>query len=329
MERWCTSPATSAGRSARSRFPLFRASVRPSALRRQRWWKRSDEGWNRRQRCVQCKMERSGCKGWSTITVRMPCASWTRAHAAEYVNEIGQAVQAAGGRLPTTWLTGLLHRLKHQGPARVLTHLAWLAAGSPSPLIREKLAYLQKRETHMQYPTRSGKQAGPSAPGASKVPTREWSKPASRGPACAGVGRTSTPCSCCAMRSAIGSGTRPGRQRWLIDKRFARVGGKQTVSSSWPRPVGSSSSGERGWTGCPTHRSMLPPHRRLRPSRSNQLVVLALAIPGANLFSDALLPPLRFQKRRVQKNETHPYPGSFSLELFRAVCLLPCYTRPK
>src|SRR6266853_4160536 len=75
------------------------------------------------------------------------------AHAAEYVNEIGQAVQAAGGRLPPTWLTGLLHRLKHQGPARVLTHLAWLAARYPSPLIQEKLAYLQKRETHMQYPT--------------------------------------------------------------------------------------------------------------------------------------------------------------------------------
>src|SRR5216684_402515 len=75
------------------------------------------------------------------------------AHAAEYVNEIGQAVQAAGGRLPPTWLTGLLHRLKHQGPARVLKHLAWLAARYPSPLIQEKLAYLQKREAHMQYPT--------------------------------------------------------------------------------------------------------------------------------------------------------------------------------
>ena len=114
----------------------------------------------------------------------MPCASWTRAHAAEYVNEIGQAVQAAGGRLPPTWLTGLLHRLKHQGPARVLKHLAWLAAGSPSPLIREKLAYLQKRETHMQYPTRSGQPAGPSAPGASKVPTRESLKRASKALAC-------------------------------------------------------------------------------------------------------------------------------------------------
>ena len=32
------------------------------------------------------------------------------AHAAEYINEIGQAVQAAGGRLPARWLEGVLHR---------------------------------------------------------------------------------------------------------------------------------------------------------------------------------------------------------------------------
>src|SRR5207245_2000667 len=75
------------------------------------------------------------------------------AHAAEYVNEIGQAVQAAGGRLPAKWLEGVLHRLKHQGPERVLTHLSWLAAHFPIPHIREKLSYLQKREAHMQYPT--------------------------------------------------------------------------------------------------------------------------------------------------------------------------------
>ena len=75
------------------------------------------------------------------------------AHAAEYVNEIGQAVQAAGGRLPAKWLEGVLHRLKHQGPHRVLTHLAWLGARYPSPPMQEKLAYLQKREAHMQYPT--------------------------------------------------------------------------------------------------------------------------------------------------------------------------------
>jgi len=75
------------------------------------------------------------------------------AHAAQYVNEIGQAVQAAGGRLPPRWLEGVLHRLKHQGPHRVLTHLRWLAARYPSSTIQEKLAYLQKREAHMQYPT--------------------------------------------------------------------------------------------------------------------------------------------------------------------------------
>ena len=75
------------------------------------------------------------------------------AHAAEYINEIGQAVQAAGGRLPTTWLEGVLHRLKHQGPQRVLQHLTWLAARYPSAAVQEKLTYLQKRAAHMQYPT--------------------------------------------------------------------------------------------------------------------------------------------------------------------------------
>src|SRR5438067_117198 len=47
------------------------------------------------------------------------------AHAAEYINAIGQAVQAAGGKLPARWFEGVLHRLKHQGPQRVLAHLAW------------------------------------------------------------------------------------------------------------------------------------------------------------------------------------------------------------
>ena len=74
------------------------------------------------------------------------------AHAASAVSDIGEAVRATGRRLPATWLEGVLHRLKHQGPARVLTHLAWLSARYPSPLAQEKLTYLQKREAHMQYP---------------------------------------------------------------------------------------------------------------------------------------------------------------------------------
>ncbi len=94
---------------------------------------------------------------WLQGLVDYQCADAVRildfAHAAEYLNEIGQAVQAAGGRLPATWLEGVLHRLKHQGPQRVLKHLAWLAARYPSSIIQEKLAYLQKREAHMQYPS--------------------------------------------------------------------------------------------------------------------------------------------------------------------------------
>ena len=74
-------------------------------------------------------------------------------HAAEYINAMGQAVQAAGGHLPAQWLEGVLHRLKHQGPRRVLTHLAFLAACYPSPEMQELLSYLQKREAQMQYPT--------------------------------------------------------------------------------------------------------------------------------------------------------------------------------
>jgi hypothetical protein len=80
------------------------------------------------------------------------------AHAAEYINAIGEAVRAAGGRLPAPWLDGVLHRLKLQGPQRVLKHLTALAARYPSPLLAETLAYLQKREAHMQHP--SYQQAG-------------------------------------------------------------------------------------------------------------------------------------------------------------------------
>ena len=75
------------------------------------------------------------------------------AHAASAISDIGEAVQAAGGRLPARWLTAVLHRLKHQGPARMLTHLARVTAHYPSPAAQEKLSYLQKREAHMQYPT--------------------------------------------------------------------------------------------------------------------------------------------------------------------------------
>lgn len=74
-------------------------------------------------------------------------------HAAEYVSAIGEAVRASGRRLPSTWLDGVLHRLKHEGPARVLKHLSRLAERCQDPELDKKLRYLSTRQDLMQYPT--------------------------------------------------------------------------------------------------------------------------------------------------------------------------------
>jgi hypothetical protein len=76
------------------------------------------------------------------------------AHAAEYVNAIGQAATEAGSALIPRWLEQSLHDLKHEGPTPVLAALRTLQTQHPSvALLSEKLAYLEKREAHMQYPT--------------------------------------------------------------------------------------------------------------------------------------------------------------------------------
>ena len=59
--------------------------------------------------------------------------------------------------------------------------------------------------------------------------------------------------------------------------------------------------GSTGVSAVPSTCPRCSPHRRLRPSRSNQFVVLVLAIPGANPFSDVLLPPLRVSEEVVCK----------------------------
>ena len=53
------------------------------------------------------------------------------AHAASYVSEIADKVREGGGHLPVTWVEGVLHRLKHEGPARVLRHVTRLARRYP------------------------------------------------------------------------------------------------------------------------------------------------------------------------------------------------------
>jgi hypothetical protein len=72
------------------------------------------------------------------------------AHAAEYVSEIADKVREAGGHLPAKWPDGVLHRLKHEGPERVLRHLSRLTKRYPQ--IQEHVTYLQKRRKLMDYP---------------------------------------------------------------------------------------------------------------------------------------------------------------------------------
>jgi len=73
------------------------------------------------------------------------------AHAASYVYEIADKVREGGGHLPTRWVDGVLHRLKHEGPTQVLRHLSRLARRYPQ--IQEQVTYLQKRRKLMDYPT--------------------------------------------------------------------------------------------------------------------------------------------------------------------------------
>jgi hypothetical protein len=76
------------------------------------------------------------------------------AHASDYVHAIGEEVRTRGGHLPADWFEGVLHRLKHDGPRRVLKHLWWLVKRfGPSATLQGNLSYLLKREAQMQYPT--------------------------------------------------------------------------------------------------------------------------------------------------------------------------------
>jgi len=67
---------------------------------------------------------------------------------------MGQAAKEAGRTLGEDWLATQLHELKHEGPTAVLAQLRTLVAAHPDvEVLRENLAYLQKREAQMQYPT--------------------------------------------------------------------------------------------------------------------------------------------------------------------------------
>jgi len=75
-------------------------------------------------------------------------------HAAGYVAQVGSAVWGDETATTKAWLGKQLHTLKHEGPTDVLSELRTLVQDHPElPELGESLAYLEKREAHMQYPT--------------------------------------------------------------------------------------------------------------------------------------------------------------------------------
>jgi hypothetical protein len=73
------------------------------------------------------------------------------AHAAGYLSQMGEAIRACGGHLPAGWLAGVLHRLKQEGPERMLRHLHRLPARFPQAQVQEQMQYVEKRREQMQY----------------------------------------------------------------------------------------------------------------------------------------------------------------------------------
>jgi len=74
-------------------------------------------------------------------------------HAAQRFGQVGQALFGEGAPEAKQWIEERLHRLKHQGPAELLKELRTLLEQHPElEVLKENLAYLEKREPQMNYP---------------------------------------------------------------------------------------------------------------------------------------------------------------------------------
>lgn len=74
-------------------------------------------------------------------------------HAAEHVNQIGEALYGEHTAESRAWLSERLHCLKHAGPDELLLEFEQLQQAYPEKeTIASNLAYLAKRSAQMQYP---------------------------------------------------------------------------------------------------------------------------------------------------------------------------------
>lgn len=75
-------------------------------------------------------------------------------HAAEYVSDIAPIVGGEEGEQQAQWRSAQLHALKHQGAGPVVATLRVKIAQQPENAeLACAFAYLEKRESHMAYPT--------------------------------------------------------------------------------------------------------------------------------------------------------------------------------
>jgi len=120
-------------------------------------------------RLALVEMQRRGVETAKQVAAVMDGADWEQsfvdfhcpgairildfAHAAEHVNQIGEFLHGEHTPESQAWLKERLHRLKQEGPNKLLIELQKLQHKHPqAQALSGHLAYLKKRKAQMEYP---------------------------------------------------------------------------------------------------------------------------------------------------------------------------------
>ena len=121
------------------------------------------------QRLALVEIQRRGVENAKEVAAVMDGADWEQGfvdfhcpqatrildfpHAAEHLHAIGEFLHGEHTPESQAWLRERTHRLKHEGPERLLLELSKLQRKYPdAQVIASNLAYLKKRKQQMQYP---------------------------------------------------------------------------------------------------------------------------------------------------------------------------------
>ena len=120
-------------------------------------------------RLALVEIQRRGVENAKAVAAVMDGADWEQSfvdfhcpqalrildfpHAAEHINQISEYLHGEHTPESQTWLKERLHRLKQEGPDKLLIQVQKLQRKSPdAQVISSNLAYLKKRKAQMQYP---------------------------------------------------------------------------------------------------------------------------------------------------------------------------------